>query len=127
MTVSGGIMRLVEKKLTELGYERLGRRLWRKGTRTVRVVTSSERRKGYLRILWREEWKDYYAIVYDYSSGVGPICIVPVEILFNSPFALQKRKESAYSNSGNWWSQRFPVNHEFRKLILSYKNRWELL
>jgi hypothetical protein len=120
-------LRIVEKKMPELGYQRVGRRLWSKGKKTVRVVTSSERHKGYLRILWREEWKDYDTIIYDYSSGVGSVCIVPVKVLFNSPFATQKRKESAYTNSGNWWSQRFPVNHEFRKLVLSYKNRWDLL
>jgi hypothetical protein len=120
-------MEIVEERLTSLGYRRLERNLWLKGKNTVRVVHSSEFNDSYLRILWREDWKDYHAIVFDYSLGGGPACIVPVKALLNSPFAMGKRKESSYSNSGYWWSQRFPFYHELTQLVLSYKKRWELL
>jgi hypothetical protein len=120
-------MRRVEKKLTSLGYRKIERKLWLKDKKTVRVVNSSEYNRRYVRILWREEWKDYDFILYDYSSGGGPVCIIPVKTLFTSPFAIRKRKESSYSNSGNWWSQKFPFNHEVKQLVFSFKNRWELL
>jgi hypothetical protein len=121
----------IEEKLAALGYQRLQhnsleRRLWIKGENKVRVVYSSEYNR-YMRILWREEWKDYYAIIYDYSRSKGPTCIIPVSVLYNSPFVKEKRKQSQYAKSGNWWSQRFPKSHEFRQLVLSYKERWDLL
>jgi hypothetical protein len=124
-------MGMVEEKLASLGYRQLQRNnlernLWIKGEKKVRVVHSSEF-KRYMRILWREEWKDYYVIIYDYSRAKGPTCIMPVSGLYNSPFVKQKRKTIEYANTGYWWSQRFPRNHEFGQLVLSYKERWDLL
>jgi hypothetical protein len=121
----------IEEKLTSLGYRllqrnSLERRLWIKGENKVRVVYSSEYNR-YMRILWREEWKDYYAIIYDYSRANGPTCIIPVSVLYNSPFVKEKRTQIQYAKSGNWWSQRFPKDHKFRQLVLSYKERWDLL
>jgi hypothetical protein len=127
----------VEDRLASLGYHRLQRNnlersLWVKGENTVRVVHSSEFetryvKSKYVRVLWREEWKDYYAIIFDYSRGSGPTCILPVSVLFNFPFVKEKRKQVEYANNGYWWSQRFPVNHEMTQLVLSYKERWDLL
>jgi len=122
----------VEERLASLGYQRLQRNnlersLWLKGKKRVRVVHSYEGKGTYLRILWREDWKDYYAIIFDYSRGSGPTCILPVSVLYNSPFVKEKRKTIEYANSGYWWSQRFPMNHEMTKLVLSYKERWDLL
>ena len=122
----------VEEKLKSLGYQilqrnKLERRLWRKGKRLVRVVHSSEYNDIHIRVLWREEWKDYHAIVFDYSRGGGPTCIVPLSVLLNFPFVIEKRKQKAYANNGYCCSQRFPRYHEMTKLVLSYKDRWDLL
>jgi len=116
----------VDEKLASLGYKRLGRKLWRKEDKVVRVVRSSEY-KRYVRILWREEWKDYYAIIFDYSRGEGPVCVVPVDVLFKLPFVAEKRKQEAYANNGYWCSQRFPRYHELTKFVLSYTDRWDVL
>jgi hypothetical protein len=116
----------VEEKLTSLGYKRLGRRLWRKGDKIVRVLGSSED-KRYVRILWREEWKDYHAIIFDYSRYEGPICVVLVDVLFKLPFVVEKRKQETYANNGYWCSQRFPRYHELTKFVLSHEERWGLL
>jgi len=130
-------MGVVEEKLASRGYRRLQRNnlersLWVKGEKTVRVVHSSEYKttyvkSRYVRVLWREEWKDYYAIIFDYSRGGGPTCILPVSVLFNFPIVKEKRKQTEYANNENWWSQRFPVNHEMTHFVLSYKDRWDLL
>jgi len=127
----------VEEKLSVLGYQKLQRNnlersLWLKGKNKVRVVHSSEFKTKYVksiyvRVLWREEWKDYYAIIFDYSRGGGPTCILPVSVLFNFPFVKEKIKTIEYANSGYWWSQRFPVGHKMTQLVLSYKERWDLL
>jgi hypothetical protein len=127
----------VEEKLASLGYSllqrnNLERSLWVKGEKTVRVVHSSEFKtiyvkSRYVRVLWKEEWKDYYAVIYDYSRGGGPTCILPVSVLFNFPFVKEKRKQVEYAKSGYWCSQRFPVNHEMTQFVLSYNERWDLL
>jgi hypothetical protein len=52
----------------------------------VTVVHSSESIRSYYRIKWKEDWKDYPAIIFDYSSVRGPTCVVPVDVLFNSNF-----------------------------------------
>ena len=127
----------VEERLASLGYQRLQRNnlersLWVKGENTVRVVHSSEFKikyvkSIYVRVLWREEWKDDHAVVYDYSEGEGPVCIVPIIELFKSDFVEKKRRKDSYANSGYWWSQKFPVHHELATLVHNFRDRWDLL
>jgi len=117
----------VEEKLANLGYRNVRGNRWIRENQVVHVVHSSEFGRDYVRIMWREEWKDDHAIVYDYSSEGGPICVVPVSVLFMSDFVKEKRSEVSYANSGYWWSQRFPVDHELVKLLLRFKNQWDTL
>lgn len=116
---------LIEQKLVGIGYRKSSRSLWNKGKRTVHVVRSSNFGKS-LRIVWKEAWKDDHAIIYNYSGARGPVCIVPVQVLFAHDFVKEKQKSVAYANSGQWWSQTFPVNHELAKLVLSFKGRWDI-
>lgn len=117
----------VEEQLKIRGYRKCGPKKWKKNSWVVNIVTSSEDRLEYYRIKWREEWKNNKAIIYDYTQTKGPICIVPTEALFNSDFVKEKREEESYKNSKLWWTQRFPVDHELTQLVLSYKDRWNLL
>jgi len=66
-------------------------------------------------------------IIFDYSRGEGPVCVVPVDVLFKLPFVAEKRKQEAYANNGYWCSQRFPRYHELTKFVLSYTDRWDVL
>jgi len=118
---------VVEEKLLNLGYRKIREKKWIKRKWAVHVIHSSEFGKYYIRIMWREEWKDDHAIIYDYSSAGGPVCVVPVSDLFISDFVKEKRKSNAYANSGFWWSQRFPADHKLAKLVLSFEGRWDLL
>ena len=121
--------KMIKWKPTKLGYMRyrnIGRNTWVKGDRIVHVVRSSEFGTR-IRIKWRDEWKDDHVILYDYSSVGGPVCVIPVPVLFGSDFVKEKRKSDAYTNSGYWWSQTFPTDHELAKLVLSFQDRWNLL
>lgn len=120
-------MNVVEEKLMNLAYRKVRRNKWIRGNRVVRIVHSSEFRRNYIRIWWREEWKDDHAIVFDYSGVGGPVCIVPVFDLFMSDFVNEKRRKESYANSKYWWSQRFPADHELVKLVLSFEGRWDFL
>ena len=120
-------MSKVESKLGSLGYRNLKHNLWIKGKKSVQIVHSSESKGSYFRIVWKEKWKGYDIIIFDYSVGDGPTCIMPIDVLLQSPFVTEKRKQDSYVNSGNWWSQRFPIYHDLTQLVLSYKNRWNLL
>ena len=120
-------MTVVENKLRSLGYRNSKYNLWIKENKTVQVVHSSESKGSYFRIMWKEEWKGYDIIIFDYSVNDGAICVIPVEVLLQSPFVTEKRKQDSYVNSGDWWSQRFPIYHDLTQLVLSYKNRWNLL
>ena len=115
-----------EQKVAALGYIKMGRSSWVRAKRAVHVVRSSKFGR-HIRIIWREEWKNGHAIVYDYSDVRGPVCVVPIPVLFASDFVRKKRQSNAYANSGYWWSQIFPINHELSKLVLSFKNRWDIL
>lgn len=117
---------IVERKLMNLDYKKRGKNNWVKGNRVVHVVRSSEFGRS-TRIKWKEEWKDDHAIVYDYSVARGPICVVPVSVLFMSDFVREKRRSDAYANSGYWWSQVYPPDHELVKLILSFEGRWDIV
>ena len=117
---------MVKQRLESLGYEKVRGNTWLQKTRVVHIVHSSEF-GSYIRVVWREEWENDYAIIYDYSSGGGPTCIVPVHDLFMSHFVKEKRQKISYANSGYWWSQRFPSDHELVRLVLSFKERWDIL
>ena|SRR3990170_8246884 len=116
-----------EEKLRLLGYRKIKGNTWINGTRTVNVQHASKCKRDNFRIIWHEKWKDYHALIFDYSDTGGPICIVPANVLFKSNFITKKRAQDFYENSGNWWSQRFPMDHELATLILKYTNRWDLL
>jgi hypothetical protein len=117
----------VEEKLRLLGYRKRRGNTWFNGTKTINVRHSSEYDRQYLRVVWYEKWKDYLAIIFDYSAVQGPVCIVPVNSLFKSSFITEKRLRDAYENSGNYWSQPFPIDHEIAIIILDYVDRWDLL
>jgi hypothetical protein len=85
-------------RMSSLGYKRLGRKLWRKVGKVVRVVHSSEY-KRYVRILLREEWKDYHAIIFDYSPHEGPVCVAPINVLFKFPFCGGEKKTGNFTRT----------------------------
>jgi hypothetical protein len=118
---------MVEQRLESLGYGKIRRNMWLQKKQVVHIVHSSEFGRSYICVMWREEWENDYAIIYDYSSGGGPTCIVPVRDLFMSDFVKEKRQKISYVNSGYWWSQKFPLDHELGRLVLSFKERWDLL
>jgi hypothetical protein len=118
---------MVEQKLESLGYEKTGRNTWVQKRRVVHIMHSSDFGRNIIRIKWREEWKNDYAIIYDYSWAGGPVCIVPVKDLFMSDFVKEKRMKASYANSRYWWTQKFPLDHELGRLVLNFKERWDLL
>lgn len=117
---------LIPEKLLELKYTKKGRNSWIKRNQIVHVVRFSNFGR-YIRIVWKEAWKDDHAIIYNYSGASGPICVVPIPVLFELDFVKEKRESIAYANSRYWWSQKFPRNHELAKLVLSFEDRWDLL
>jgi hypothetical protein len=117
----------VEAALTSLGYQKKSRSKWARGTRIVHITRSSEWGPRQVRISWREKWKTYHALIYDYSRAGGPICIVPAAELFAAPFVSKKRREQAYVNSGHWWSQVFPIDHKLAQLVIKAKDQWSAL
>src|SRR3972149_138860 len=117
----------ISKKMASLGYLLSPNNIWKNGNQLVKHVSSSEFDKDSARILWREEWKDFFAIIYDYSAVKGPVCIVPTKALFGCDWVNKKRIMDSYANSGFWWSNIFPIDHELVQLVLSYNNNWEIL
>lgn len=118
--------RTVEDKLTSLNYQKeVKGKKWVNGNRIVHVEQSKERNR--FRIDWREEWKNHHAIIFDYSTVGGPVCVVPVTEFLGSHFVDKKRKQDSYKNSGYWWSQKFPIDHELTQLVLKFENRWDVL
>lgn len=117
---------VAEEKLVSLGYTKTSNKKWTKGNRTVNIVTSSDFGQR-MRITWKEKWKNDHAIIYDYSKTKGPICIIPIAVIFNSRFIKEKRISEAYANSGYWWTQPFQREHELSKLVLSFQRRWDIL
>jgi hypothetical protein len=91
---------MVEQRLESLGYGKIRRNMWLQKKQVVHIVHSSE---------------------------FGRTCIVPVRDLFMSDFVKEKRQKISYVNSGYWWSQKFPLDHELGRLVLSFKERWDLL
>jgi len=118
-------MEKLENELISLGFQQARTSNWTRKQDIVQIVRSSERPK--VRVMWREYWKDFLAIIFDYSEADGPICIVPTGELFNSPFVSEKRKGQAYVNSGYYWSQKFNFEDDLPQLVLSFENRWDVL
>jgi hypothetical protein len=117
----------VEAKLRSLGYQNTKGNLWIKGNLQVHLEqTKNCGRDSNILIYWRESWENDHAIVFDYSCVKGPVCIVSIKVLFTSEFVSNKRSEG-YGDSLNWWSQKFPLNHDLAQLVLRYENRWDLL
>lgn len=118
-------MNKLEHKLSELGFRQNRNNNWSRNFDIIQVVRFSERSS--VRVTWKEEWKNYFAIIFDYTEASGPICVVPTKVLFNSPFVFRKRHERSYINSGNYWSQLFFLNDDLPQLVLSYADRWDIL
>lgn len=117
--------RTVEDKLASLRYQKeVKGKKWVNGDRIVHVEQSKKRNR--FRIYWREEWKDHHAIIFDYSHADGPVCIVPIRVLFKSDFVTKKREES-YGDSVDWWSESCSIDHELTQLVLKFENRWDVL
>jgi len=116
----------LENILTEHGYKQTSKNGWVKSNRFVQVVNSLEY-DFYVRVTWKEKWRNYHALIFDYSAVNGPICVVPTGALFETNFVNEKRKTAAYANSGYWWTQKFPEDHELSQLVIKHKNRWDLL
>jgi hypothetical protein len=114
-----------EIELQSLGFQQNTRSNWSRKHDIVQIVRSSESHR--FRVTWREEWKDYLAIIFDYSEAGGPVCVVPTQVLFNSTFVSQKRNEQSYVNSGNYWSQLFNFDDDLPQMVLSYENRWDVI
>lgn len=114
-----------EGELQLIGFQQNTGTNWSRKHDTVQIVRSSESHR--FRVTWREEWKDYLAIIFDYSDAGGPVCVVPTQVLFNSTFVNQKRKEQSYVNSGNYWSQIFNFEDDLPQLVLRFENRWDIL
>jgi hypothetical protein len=120
-------MGTVEDRLISLGYRNVKGKEWIKGNKIVHLEQLKESKRGTFGIYWREKWKDHHAIIFDYSLWGGPVCIVPIKDFFKSDFVTKKRREESYSNSGGWWRQVFPIDHELVQLILNFENRWDVV
>jgi hypothetical protein len=117
---------IVANKLLSKGYCKAGKTEWIKTNHKVIVISSVD--FGHkVRVTWREKWKDAYAVIFDYSEANGPICIVPISKLFKTKFVEEKRQSNAYVNSGYWWTQKFPEEHELPQLVFSFSNQWTIL
>ncbi len=120
-------MGCVEDKLMSLGFSKSKRNSWTRARQIVQIVHSEEYDRYRMRVTWKDIWENYLAIIFDYSSVKGPICIVPTRVLFGSDFVTKKRTMISYPRSGYWWTQIFPVDHELPCLLLRYRNRWDLI
>lgn len=123
----------IVKKLTRLGYEKQDDHMV-KGNKAVTFSCSSQYGSR-IRILWKEHWKADYVHIFDYWAAGGPTCIVPIVTLFESDFINKKKNMDSHDNNPYfyknkkyyWWTQIVPQSHELAQLILSFKERWDLL
>jgi hypothetical protein len=118
-------MNKIEIKLKNLGFTKNTSSCWSRKYERVQIICSSEYPK--MRVSWKEYWRDYFVLIFNYSPMGGPICVVPTKDFFNQPKISQKCKEEAYRNSGNSWSQLIEVQDPLPQLILSFENRWDVL
>jgi hypothetical protein len=125
----------LETELLALGYKQQERNIMVKGNKEVSFSCSSEFNPYYIAVFWREHWEHELAHIYDYWAAGGPTCIVPVKVLFDSPFIKMKRELPSHDRNPYfykdkqyyWWRQKLKPEHELAKLILRYKDRWDLL
>jgi uracil-DNA glycosylase len=116
----------IQNKLLSMGYRKQGTKMV-KDNRTVNIVVSQEY-GSLLRVRWDYfQWQDDFATIYDYSATGGPTCIVPLEKLFATKFFTDLKKRPAFNNNKGVWSAAFPVDKEIPQLVLSYKDKWDLL
>lgn len=120
------VVNTIEENLRSQGYRKISRTEWKKKDRVTHVLSSGDF-GPYIRITWKEKWKNDHAVIFDYSKANGPVCIVPIAELFNTNFVREKRQQESYTNSGYWWTRRFPLNRELAQFVLGYKNRWDIL
>ncbi|MGA2683220.1 MAG: hypothetical protein ABSF44_15645 [Candidatus Bathyarchaeia archaeon] len=79
-------MQELQGKLASFGFRQNRKNNWSNGHSKVQIVTSSEFSQNAVRVSWKEEWKEYLAIIFDYSTAQGPVCIVPTTLFFTSQF-----------------------------------------
>jgi hypothetical protein len=120
-------MNKLDNELVKLGFVKNRASNWTRKHDIVQVVRSKKFSEQLLLITWREYWKNYLVLIFDYSPANGPICIVPTSAFFNSGVVNEIRKRQSYVNSGNYWFQDFKPDHELSKLVQSYENRWDIL
>jgi hypothetical protein len=133
-TKTAGSINLFKKKrfswtktrLIGAGYQKIGKKEWKNDNKIVHIVESSDFGEK-MRVTWKEKWKNDHAIIFDYSKANGPVCIVPISVLFNQSFVREKRKTEAYANSGYWWTQSFQNKHKLAKLLISFGDQWSNL
>jgi hypothetical protein len=125
----------LETELLALGYKPFERNTMIKNNKVVTFSCSSEFNPYYIALFWRSHWESNFAHIYDFWAAGGPTCIIPTKALFDSPFIKMKKElpsheRNPYFYKGEqyyWWRQRFKPEHELAKLILRYKDRWNLL
>jgi hypothetical protein len=82
----------IESELWSRGFRQNQNNYWTKENKIVQIAHYSQFQNNGIRVSWKETWKDYFALIFDYSSGGGPICIVPVQAFFSSRFVDEKRQ-----------------------------------
>jgi len=125
----------IEMELLALGYTVQKGNVMIKGNKIVTFSCSSEFGTCEMVVFWREHWESNCAHIYDYRLAGGPTCIVPTNVLFASEFIEKKKKLASHDNNPYyykgkryfWWRQKVKKEHELARLILGFKERWDLL
>jgi hypothetical protein len=125
----------IEMELLALGYKAGKGNVMVKGNKVVTFSCSTGFDAEEMVVFWKEHWDNNYAHIYDYSSVGGPTCITPIKTLFDSQFIKMKKNLPSHDNNPYyhkgkqyfWWRQRVKKEHELAKLILSFKDKWNLL
>jgi uracil-DNA glycosylase len=122
-------------ELFALGYTKQKNNVLVRDNKVVTFSCSSEYDSYRMAVFWKEHWKQNYAHIYDYWAAGGPTCIVPIETLFANNFIQKKKKLPSHDNNPYyykgkqyyWWRQKVKKEHELARLILKFKDRWDLL
>ena len=120
-------MAKIESELWSRGFHQNQNNNWTKESKIVQIAHYSQFQNKSIRVSWKETWKNCFALIFDYSSGGGPICVVPAQVFFSSRFVGEKRKMLSYRNSGFCWSQTFKLRDELPQLLLRYKDKWGII
>lgn len=116
----------IKSKLIARGYSKQGNKMIKEG-RLVNIVCASKFGTS-IRVRWDcIDWANDFATVYDYSADGGPTCIVPIKKLFASTFIRELKTRDSYANNNGNWTGVFPINKEIAQLVLSYRDRWDIL